>query len=120
MVPKKPYRDDPALRNAGYREHGARNLCGTCYTYVRYHDQLGDWPRLIWRRDDLLDEWVWLRDVGVDVIEAAQRIGVSPHALDRALHRAVAAGDDRGRHTGCRRLDHLRTRSGLTTTAAGV
>jgi hypothetical protein len=106
---------------SGYRRYSGRGLCTTCYEAERRNGDLDRWPRVNWRTDDLLDEWVLLRSDGVvDIIEAAQRIGVSPHALDRALHRAIAAGDDRGRHNGCRRLDHLRTRSGLTTMAAGV
>lgn len=54
------------------------------------------------RRDDVLDDWVTLSRQGLTVPEAAERIGMKPTGLLRALVRARAAGDPRAvyNHTG--------------------
>lgn len=45
--------------------------------------------------DDTLDDWDFLRRQGYSVRDAADRLGMSHAALDKALCRAKAAGDPR-------------------------
>jgi hypothetical protein len=103
IVDTRTYLANSEIRNR-YGRHYARGLCQTCYANERYHNRLGDWPALNWQRDELLDDWVLLRESGVPIAQAAERIGINVIALDRALHRATKAGDQRGRHNGCRWL----------------
>lgn len=84
-------------RARGVPRHVGRGLCRTCYKAAQVSGSLVDFERLTFSADELLDEWVLLRGEGYTVRQAAPRIGVSFAALDRALYRAVARGDDRGR-----------------------
>lgn len=54
-------------------------------------------PTRVWRRDELLDEWVYLRSWGVSREDAARRLGMNQASFKRALERAKAAGDPRAR-----------------------
>lgn len=74
-----------------------RGLCSTCYDGHRLSNTLACYPRRNWPADELLDEWVRLRDDGSSVTDAAARLGVSFEALRRAMYRAAARGDHRGR-----------------------
>jgi len=103
MVDGKTYVANPKIQRK-YSRHYSRGLCRTCYSNEKYHGRLNDWPLLTRKRDELLEEWVLLRSAGVPIAQAAERMGISVIALDRALHRATKAGDQRGRHHGCRWL----------------
>lgn len=92
MTPNKNKR--PAK---GTRRHSGRGLCTACYRRLLDHGRLHEHERRSMPRDMLLDDWVLLRDQGVRPVDAADRLGVSWDALDRALCRALAAGDPRGR-----------------------
>ena len=98
----------------GYRRYGGRGLCTNCYASEKCHNRLDQWPLLNRPSSELLDDWVLLRDAGVPIERAAQRIGVTFAALDRALHRAMQNGDERGRHFGCRTIQSARQRNHLT------
>ena len=78
------------------RQHGARGLYNACYKRALRAGTLPDHER--WNRpaDELLDEWVLLRDDGYRPRDAAARIGVTYTALDKALCRAKRRGDPRG------------------------
>lgn len=76
-----------------------RGLCPACYSRHKRRGTLADFPRVNWAADELLNEWVLLRDDRCSVTDAAARLGVTFAALDRALCRAVARGDSRGRRT---------------------
>lgn len=116
----RTYTTRPDLRD-GRKPHGGRGLCKTCYTIENEAGRLDRWSRVNRRREDLIIEWDLLRSAGVGLVEAARRIGVKPATLDRALHRGLATGDDRARHTGCPNLrNHPRTGSGLTRVEPGV
>lgn len=80
----------------GQPRHAGRGLCTACHSRHKYNGTLLDFERKSWPRDLLLDEWVLLRDDGVRPRQAAARLGVTYDALDRALCRALARGDDRG------------------------
>lgn len=73
----------------------ARGLCDPCYEKERRADRLADHPRSTWSRDDLMAEWELLRQDGYTRRQAADRLGVSYVAFDRAITRARAAGDPR-------------------------
>ena len=78
----------------------ARSLCERCYRVVSRSGHLDEWPTQAQRTSALLDDWQWLATTGETVTSAAHRLGMSPAALDRALHRALARGDRRGTHSG--------------------
>lgn len=82
------------MRDA-HRQMGTKDLCHRCYQAAV---RVGDRPERQNRSaDEVLDEWVWLRDDGVtDVKIAAGRIGMTWKALDKALYRARKRGDQRG------------------------
>jgi hypothetical protein len=105
IITSTAYKRDPEFRWV-YRRHAGRNLCTVCHAQIRQAGHLDRWlrTRLIWPRDQLMDEWVWLRDSGASIEQAAEQLGMTWSALDRALHRALRDGDDRGRHNGCARL----------------
>ena len=86
---------DPTVR-AHTRSYTGRGLCTTCYHRARKDGTIFDFERQVWPADELLDEWVLLRDDGYSVRQAAERIGVTWVALDRATARAKRAGDPRG------------------------
>lgn len=84
----------PALREKGWVVLAGQGLCSTCY---RRAWEKGTLERINRTADDVLDEWVWLRDDGyADVRIAAKRMGMTYAALDKALWRARKRGDQRG------------------------
>jgi hypothetical protein len=70
-------------------------MCAACYSAAKYAGANPPAERTVYRRDELLAEWDMLRRQGYDVRNAATRLGITPGALDRALVRAKAAGDER-------------------------
>lgn len=79
----------------GWRRHVARGLCSRCWSAARTAGDLVDFERNTRTRDEVLDEWVLLRGEGYTRAQAAERIGMTFAAFDRAYWRAVAAGDPR-------------------------
>lgn len=79
---------------------GTRGLCRPCWDDPEIRM---DAPTKFWRADDLLDTWDELRREGYDVRQAAERIGVTFGALDKALCRAKRRGDPRAKrpHSEC-------------------
>jgi hypothetical protein len=96
IAPASTHRRHPWLRER-YARHTARGLCVACYVRVRTAGCLDDYPRATWTRDELLDEWEFLRSTGVGVVEAAPRLGMTVDALAQALERARKDGDPRAR-----------------------
>jgi hypothetical protein len=76
---------------------GMRGLCNTCY---RDPDIRIDYETRIWNADDLLDTWDELRREGHTLRQAAERIGVTFAALEKAIARAAKRGDHRARRPG--------------------
>lgn len=72
---------------------GARGLCAACYDWVTRHGCVDDYARVTWPSDELLAEWDLLRRDGHTMRQAAERLGVSYAALDKAIQRAK--GDPR-------------------------
>ena len=94
MRPRRSLDDGrPAFRGRG--------LCDRDYVRAQVASTLDDWPRHNQPLDAVLAEWELLRQAGVGIRDAAPRLGMTHGALDRALHRATARGDSRGRHA-CR------------------
>ena len=77
--------------------HQGRGLCNPCYKTLHRDGGLEDYPRTFHAADEVLDDWVLLRDQGYRWKDAAPRIGVSEAALDQTLCRAVRRGDPRGK-----------------------
>jgi len=71
----------------GMRRHTGRGLCSRCHYRHRRDGTLEDFPPLTWTREELYAEWAVLRDGGTDARTAADRIGVSFAALEKAIHR---------------------------------
>jgi hypothetical protein len=59
-----------------------------------------DYPTQRWGADDMLDTWDELRREGYTVRQAAERMGVTFAALDKALCRGKRRGDPRARRPG--------------------
>lgn len=72
-----------------------RGLCRRCYSRHERRGTLVDFPRTTRSRDELLDDWVLLREQGLDRRAAAARMGMTYSAFDRALVRARSKGDPR-------------------------
>lgn len=79
----------------GFAKLHCRGLCPPCYQQVRNRGQLAEYQPDRCRRDDILDDWDWLRSWGVGREEAARRIGITVTALDQHLCRARRDGDPR-------------------------
>lgn len=85
----------PELLERGLVRAGGRGYCKPCYYRHRRAGEFeGD------RRgrpiEETLEDWVFLRDDGVPLAEAARRMGMTEKALDKALYRARKKGDPRG------------------------
>lgn len=76
-----------------------RGLCWTCSSRNRRGGTLCDYERVTRSSEEVLAEWVRLRDDGISTRDAAPRLGMTLAALMRAQDRAVARGDSRGRRT---------------------
>lgn len=76
------------------RRHEARGLCNSCYLLRTRDGTVIDYPRATLPRDDLLDDWVLLRDV-TNTHTAASRLGLTLEGFRTALYRARRAGDTR-------------------------
>jgi hypothetical protein len=83
MIPEGRWR--PGLP---VRPHVARGLCRACYLHLRKHGDLIDYERRSRPRDEVLEEWELLRAEGYTVRQAAERLGMTVHALKKALYRA--------------------------------
>jgi hypothetical protein len=90
----------------GWARHNGKGLCNTHdYRDRRYGDPEADLlakprPRArgsAWRTaEEVLEDYAMIRDHVGSVAEAAERMGLTASALDRALYRARTAGDARG------------------------
>jgi hypothetical protein len=81
--------------------HAGRGLCRPCHQTAG-EDRI-DYERVGRSRDELMAEWEILRGEGYTKRQAAERLGMTFEAFDRAYHRARAAGDPRAYTTGERR-----------------
>lgn len=71
-----------------------RGLCGPCWGPLYRSGGLADYPPLIRRREDVLEDWRIYRTRYPEYTKAevAQRIGMTYDALDQVLCRARRAG----------------------------
>jgi hypothetical protein len=72
--------------------HGLRGLCAACWQNPTIR---ANYPRSTFAADELLDEWTLLRSEGHTLRQAAERLGITYAALDKALQRAKHRGDPR-------------------------
>lgn len=94
VAPRSAWSRWPAVR-ARFLRHGCRGLCCTCYRRLASTDAIHDYQPSNMSRDELLDEWALLRSEGISIPDAAPRLGMTIHALARALARARRDGDPR-------------------------
>lgn len=86
-------------RAADFTRRGANGLCERCYKAGRRAKDPVQTRSPYRRREEMLEEWEFLRSDGVtDLSVAASRMGVTRTALEKALERARKAGDPRGVH----------------------
>lgn len=78
----------PKGQNPGQLMHDARGLCTRCYRFLRKTGGLHKFPALTRSNAVVMEEWAELRDAGYTVERAAQMLGMTFVALDRAIHRA--------------------------------
>ena len=84
----------PDGRTVGHR---GRGLCRGCHARRRRDGTLADAPRATMSADEVLEEWVMLRGEGHTVAQAAERLGMTYGALEKALDRARKRGDERAK-----------------------
>lgn len=82
----------PELR-ATHRRYGGQERCMPCYNQALRDGKL---ERVNRSREEVLEDWVFLRDDGVDLATAARRMGMKKASLEQALYRARKRGDLRG------------------------
>jgi hypothetical protein len=86
---------EPDLPNH-VRRHRTRGLCHPCARKAEANDTLLDRPARVRSNDEVLEEWTRLRTSGVfDLRVAAERMGMSYKALEKALWRGQKRGDPR-------------------------
>lgn len=81
--------------SAGHLRCAGRQLCAGCWGRRTRNGTLADVPRATRSRDEVLDEWVFLRPEGITSRQFAERMGMSLAAWERMFYRALAAGDPR-------------------------
>lgn len=86
-----PHTTMPCRRCTSTTHAPRRGLCTGCYWHVRTHDQLADYPPLRTTID--LDEVSWLRSHGNSTEQIATRLGVTPHGVRVAEHRALVRAE---------------------------
>ena len=74
-----------------------RGLCEACHQRHRKRGTLSDFERRTRPADEVLEDWDFLRRQGYSIRDAAERMGMTHAALDRALCRAANRGDERAR-----------------------
>lgn len=79
-------------QDSGARRVDSFGHCNPCASRRRY----GPTERSYRTREEVLEDWAWLKDSGVtDLQVAADRMGMSFDALEKALWRARQDGDER-------------------------
>jgi hypothetical protein len=69
------------------RPHASRGVCENCHYHVVTRGLWDDYPRSTWPRELLLAEWEFLRQQGYTRGQAAERLGVTRDAIDKAIAR---------------------------------
>lgn len=65
-----------------------RGLCTKCYNWAYYHDCLEDYPSKYWKKETLVEEYLFLkRTEGLTRAQAAKRLGISKGRLEQAITR---------------------------------
>lgn len=76
---------------AGLVRHVGRGLCQNCYAWARFHGVLVDYERLTLTREEVLEEYQWVRQVERTKSQCATRLGMTRTALDQVLVRTRRA-----------------------------
>lgn len=71
-----------------------RGLCDPCYVYACTHRLLDQWPRRRRPGVDLVEDWHELSSQGYTRRHAAERLGVTKQALDKAIARHTPTRGD--------------------------
>lgn len=85
-------RNNRAGHPPGTRLHDGRGLCEACHDRAIRRGVLMDFERRSRPVDEVVEDWLMLREQGHDRRRAAERMGITHHALEQALLRAVRRG----------------------------
>ena len=79
-------------KRTGQRHHG-RGLCGRCHQWLARYDLLDAYPLTVTRRPraDTYADWLELQAQGYTRQHAADRLGITLHALEQAITRTQRA-----------------------------
>lgn len=72
----------------GFVRHKSRGMCQSCHSDARRDGRLDDYPRNRRQTSETVEIWEMLAMLGYSKHEAAQKLGMSTHGLNRALQRA--------------------------------
>ena len=76
----------------GYRRHGGRGLCDTCYEWARRKpERFAEFPPLTRDRTQILEDWARLQAAGHSYVTASQELDLTPGALRQLVNRCPAA-----------------------------
>lgn len=92
----RPQRSDAPWRT----RQVARGLCKPCYGHLNNTGGLVDYERVNRPRDDLLDDYVVLRDQGFNWRQCAEKLRINYRTFETAMYRARRDGDPRAAKPG--------------------
>ena len=86
---KAPCSDCGRIMKGAY----CRGLCSTCYKRALDEGSVHDFERLKRSREEVIEEWEWLRSEGYTMRQAAERLGMKYNSLYAVLWRARKAAE---------------------------
>lgn len=96
LLTREGLRVVPEDQRVGLALHAARGLCQRCWRKAKANDTLLDLPAKKRMNDEVMEEWELLRTQGVHSIrKAAERMGMTHKALEKAIQRGRERGDSR-------------------------
>lgn len=66
-----------------------RGLCTACHSHARRHGTLNQVALPSKKHDPayVIEEWQWLRSFGIGLDQIAEQLGMTRHALDKAIEK---------------------------------
>ncbi len=85
-------RVNEALTSVVPRKHKTRGLCASCYGIVRKQGCLENYPRLLRRAEDVVEDATELKNLGCSSEEIARRLGMQWNSITLAFRRVQRRG----------------------------